>query len=448
MSTAAPDGEDAGRDVDVRTCVLAVVTGLLCGALAAAFRAGLAAAERLHAELIAGLAPVPDPGWLLLVVAAAAGASVAGWLTFRFAPEAAGSGIPQVEERLEDGVPVRWRRVLPVKFAGGMLALGSGLSMGREGPTVQMGGALADALARAAGAGPETVRTLLAAGAGAGLAAAFDAPLAGVVFVVEELRRPQVPRTWAAALLAALAANAVLRATATDRPIFDLPGAPPMSAVLLAWCVVVGVVAGVAGVAFNRVLASALALADRSRWPPWARGTAAGGLAGLLACVLPAVIADGEPVAERILRAQLPADGATGWLLGVAAGKLGLTVASYAAGAPGGIFAPLLVMGAALGAAIATVAGSSGAGAAVPALAMAGMTAMFVAVVRVPLTGIVLITEMTGAGTHVFGLALATVTALLVANGLREPPVYDALRARDRRRTAAARAGRTGPDTV
>ena len=421
--------------LDLRACVLAIGAGLVTGVLAAAFRVALAAAESRHVALVAAVLAVgPFGGWLAAIALSALVAGVAGWLVFRVAPETSGSGIPHVEARLADGQAMRWRRVVPVKFVGGVLSLGAGLSMGREGPTVQMGGAVADALARWAGSDAGTVRALLAAGAGAGLAAAFDAPLAGFVFVLEELRQSASVRTVSTGLLATLAANVALLALVGDAPAFALGDPPTLPPRVLPLAALVGALAGLLGVAFDRGLVAALDVADRLPVPRWTLTAAAGALAGAFTIAFVAVIGDGESVTEAILRNDVPS---LGWLAAVVPLKLGLTIASYASGAPGGIFAPLLLMGAALGGLVGQLAAPLVPTVALrPALAMAGMTGLFTAVVRAPLTGIVLIEEMTSGQQQILELSVAALAAYLVATALRDPPVYEALVARDARRAS------------
>ena len=156
--------------------VSALALGLLVGGLAGVFRLALVAANNSRRELLSASAALPVPVWLCSALISACGVALAVWLVRRHAPEAAGSGIQEIEGALDDVRPVRWRRVIPVKFVGGVLAIGSGMIAGREGPTVQMGGALGRMLSDTFRLHPDHARTLLAAGAGAGLTAAFNAP--------------------------------------------------------------------------------------------------------------------------------------------------------------------------------------------------------------------------------------------------------------------------------
>src|SRR5262249_39078399 len=182
------------------------------------------------------------PGWLGLAAVFAFGAGLASWLTVRFAPEAAGSGIPHVEETLVQGGRLRWKRLLPIKFVAGALALAAGLSLGGEGPTVHLGAALASALEGRLGAAPR--RALLAAGAAAGLTAAFSAPIAGAVFVLEELRVAPNLLMISTGLPAVLASYLVITAMLGSQPMFAMPAVAAPSRDPLPLFVVLGLGAG------------------------------------------------------------------------------------------------------------------------------------------------------------------------------------------------------------
>src|ERR1044071_5778965 len=167
----------------------AALVGLGAGLVAALFRAALAAGDALRNGLIAWAKSYPLWGWIFPILFSMTGAVLSVALVRRYAPEASGSGIPHLKGVLHRLRTLDWRRVLPVKFIAGTLAIGGGLALGREGPTVQMGGAVGDAVWSWLKSPPREHRTLIAAGAGAGLAAAFNAPLSGLIFVLEEVRR-------------------------------------------------------------------------------------------------------------------------------------------------------------------------------------------------------------------------------------------------------------------
>lgn len=413
--------------------VRAGLIGVCAGALAVAFRQALAASENGRERLLKNLHENhPDFGWLVLPVIGLAAGCLVGWMTQRFSPDAAGSGIPHLKGVMLHVRKLAWVRLVVVKFIGGVLGIGAGLSLGREGPTVQMGASMGKALAPVLRAPQADMPQLLSAGAGAGLAAAFNAPLAGLLFVVEELHRELSSRTAAGALVAAVCATVVTQAFTGDTPSFEVRGLEAMPLAALPLAVVIGVLGGMLGVAFNRaLLVTQSAVIAQQRVPRWALPGAAAALAGLAAWWLPGAVGGGHHVAEQVLGGTIGMG--LGALMLLIAAKLALTAISYASGAPGGIFAPMLLLGALCGAVCAHVAALTSpelAGLA-QVLAVLGMAAVFVGSVRTPLTGIVLISEMTGGYRLLFPICVASLSAYMIAEWLREPPIYDALLERD-----------------
>src|SRR5262249_60245138 len=187
----------------------AFLVGGLAGGIAVAFRWALEGGDPLRNRLILWAYHAPIWGWLLPVLLGALGAGLAVGLVHRVAPEAAGSGIPHVKGVLYWFRSMRWQAILLVKFVGGVVGISSGLALCREGPTVSMGSALGAAVAHGLRVSPRERQTLIAAGAGAGLAAAFNAPLAGLTFFLGELQRHFAPAVFCAAFVAGLAAQGV-----------------------------------------------------------------------------------------------------------------------------------------------------------------------------------------------------------------------------------------------
>jgi CIC family chloride channel protein len=414
----------------------AALVGLCAGLLAVAFRRALAVAEVGRGHLLGFLHGHPAWGWAVLPGIGLCAGGLVGWMTTRWAPEAAGSGIPHLKGVLLHVRTLHWRRLIPVKFFGGVLGIGAGLSLGREGPTVQMGAAVAQALAGPLGTPAGDLPQLLSAGAGAGLAAAFNAPLAGLLFVIEELHRELSSRTATGALVAAVCATVVTQWLAGNVPTFEAHGLAAMPLAALPLALVVGVSGGAAGVLFNKSLLRAQDMAQcLARIPRWAQPGVAGLAGGLLAWWLPDVLGGGQALAEQLLGGTISASLA---LLAVLfAVKLLFTSLSYGSGAPGGIFAPMLLLGAILGAIIARATAlvlPAHAGQA-QVLSVLGMAAVFIGSVRAPLTGIVLISEMTGGYDLLFPVCIAGLAAYLVAEGLRDPPIYDALLEADLKRS-------------
>ena len=238
--------------------LLAPIVGAAAGLVGAVFRLALERADRVRDALISWAHGERLLGFLIVAGACAVATLVAASLVRRFSPYASGSGIPHVEAVLNEQLPQAPFRIIPVKFVGGVLAIGSGLALGREGPSVQMGASMAHLFGKVFRRSWPDCRVLLAAGAGAGLATAFNAPIAGAVFVLEELVRRFEPRIAIVALGASATAISVSRMLLGDVPDFhveavDYPGVEtrPLYFVL-------GAAAGLLAIVYNRTLLATL----------------------------------------------------------------------------------------------------------------------------------------------------------------------------------------------
>jgi CIC family chloride channel protein len=359
------------------------LVGILAGVTAIIFQKGLEWSEWMRETIISIHSAHGWVGHLLAIIYCMGLIGLAAWLTHRFSPEAAGSGIPHVKGVLEGVRVLRWARVLVVKLVGGICAIGGGLSLGREGPTVHMGASVAAGVGEALRLPLRARRTLIAAGAGAGLAAAFNAPLAGFLFVLEELQKNMTATTYAAALVASACADVVTRLVVGERPSFRIVGypAPPLRSLPLV--IGLGLLAGLVGILFNRSL---LASVRAGRRLPKSRGILIALLAALAALYVPAVAGGGHRTAEIVLKGDYLYQGGIVLMIALMAAKFGLTMVSYASGVPGGIFAPMLVIGAFLGLAFGAACSHLPAewNAAPQAYAVIGMAALFVSVTRAP----------------------------------------------------------------
>lgn len=401
--------------------------GVAAGMVGATFRLSLSRADRMRDALIAAAHGYKFAGFLLVLVVCATATALAAWLVRRYSPHASGSGIPHVEAVLNGTLKPAPIRLIPVKFIGGVLAIGSGLALGREGPSVQMGASIANSIGRVFRRDWTDCRVLIAAGAGAGLATAFNAPMAGAVFVLEELVRQFEIRIAIVALGASATAIAVSRSILGELPDFHVGALAYAGAEIRPLFFMLGAVTGLVAVAYNRILLGTMAAADRlSSWPVELRAGLIGAAVGTLAWFAPGLVGGGDTITQRTLEdaetlAAIPA----AFLL-----RLGLGAVSYAAHTPGGLFAPMLVLGAQLGLSFGIVCGLV-----FPELhiqpegfAIVGMAAFFTGVVRAPLTGLVLVTEMTASVTMLLPMLGACFVAMLVPTLLRDPPLYDSLR--------------------
>lgn len=392
--------------------------GALVGVGVTAFRLLMGAIGTVRNGL--GEHPVIWYQWAYLPLIGLVGGLVAGQLAERFAPEAR-SGVSLVMAALaRPGQHLRARSVW-VTFFATAIAVGAGMSMGREGPAVQMGGGVGSWVA--ARTQSRQRRQLIAAGAGAGVAASFNAPLAGVLFVLESMLQDFSSLTLASAILASMTAAAIAQVAAGSAFLFDVP-APVYHASNLPWFLLLGAAAGVLGVVFLRCTWACQAWSERlaARWSRGWHPAVVGFLSGLLGLFLPQVLGGGLGVAQGSL------EGGIAWHLIplILAVRLGLTAMALGSGAPGGIFGPSLVMGSLLGLWMGkTVSfGMASLSPVVSGFAFAGMGAFAAAVTRTPVTSIVIVFEMTGNYTQILPLMAAVLSATLVAERLEPRNAY------------------------
>jgi CIC family chloride channel protein len=407
--------------------ILSVLVGAISGLAGAAFRLALQRADDLRNSLAQWAHGYGAAGFFLLLAATALAVGLAAWMVTRFSPESGGSGIPHVEDQLKK----RWSgdpaRIAPVKFCGGILAIGSGLALGREGPTVHIGASIGHLLAKIFHCGEHQSRVLLAAGAGAGLATAFNAPIAGPVFVLEELVGVfdiDVTIATVGASAGAISLSRVFLGQGTDFHIepLNFPGFGSVPAY-----VVLGVLLGFLGVLYNRAILLALVLSARFTTirVEW-RAALIGAAIGALTWFLPGLVGGGDSITQQVLsgNAVFPTLAAA-LLLRFVIGPV-----CYAARTPGGLFAPLLTIGSQAGLlfGILWCRWFNALGLQPREFALVGMAAFFGAVVRAPITAIILIVELTGSSNYFLAMLGATFASVTVATLLKDPPIYDSLR--------------------
>ena len=423
----APPADDPGRAGLVRLTLLAILGGAVTGLIGGVFRRLLAEAERLRTSLL-DWAREDALRWAVPVLLAAALVALARYLV-RLVPEAAGSGVQRVEAHIRGEVPAARGVVLPVKFVGGLLSLGSGMVLGREGPTVQMGASVGGFVSRRAKVSTHDTRTLSVALAGAGLGVAFSAPLGGAMFVFEEVAHAFRTRLVVATLAATTTALAVARYVVGAEPVLPVRGVDAGSTWLLLAYAVLGALLGALGVLYNRVVVAMLDVAEAvKRLAPEVKAALVGAFVMAVGLAAPWIIGGGDALNEALLVSTPP----LATLLAITVVRWFLGPLSYSVGTPGGLFAPLLVVGAAVGSLVAVASSSVAPGLALSStsFAVVGMSTFFAAVVRAPITGVVLIMEMTAQTALVVPMVVAAAVAVVVATLLKGPPVYDILRER------------------
>jgi CIC family chloride channel protein len=410
----------------------AVLVGALAGVLASAFRVALEQAEHWRDQAITRAGHWGLPAALLIGLV---GGGLGVWLVRRFAPHAGGSGIPQLKSILLREAEPEWKRLVPVKFLGGLLSTGGGLTLGREGPTVQMGSGVGQMVSEwfKVKVGDGERRALMSAGAGAGLGAAFNAPLSGLVFVLEELHGSFTPVMFVAAFLASVTGDIVARLLTNELPVFHLAAMGAPGVATLPWAALLGVLAGGFGVFFNRCLLVTLNFRERVvRWPPFAVGAVIGAIVGLAGWLTPGLAGSGGSLVQQAISGHLAVAALPLFIIA----RFALTMVSYSSGAAGGIFAPLLGLGALggllFGSGVQALPLLSASGLAPEIFCVLGMGALFTAIVRAPLTGIVLMIELTGSYSFMLPLLVSCLMAYGVAELMGNTPIYEALRLRSR----------------
>ncbi|MEO0456085.1 MAG: chloride channel protein [Cyanobacteria bacterium P01_A01_bin.114] len=406
----------------IQACIIGLVSGLTAVTLKQGIQWGVAWRSGWDTPL----------AFLVLPVLGLAGGLFAGALVERFGAEASGSGIPYVKAVL-GYVPLPLNlRVALVKLVGTLVAIASGLSLGRQGPTIQIGTALAAQLGQWIPTSPTFRRQLICAGAAAGLAAGFNAPIAGMLFVVEELLQDFSDLTLGTAILASFIGAVVSRllgGQGLNQAITTLP--THFALVDLPFMLLLGLLAGLFGALFSRGIFVGLAFAQRLKLSLPMRVGLAGLITALVGLVIPVAAQDNTGLREFLVTGDL------GWQLVLVAfvAKFGLTLLAYSSGAPGGVFAPALVLGSALGCLVGYLAqfmqGLPVVGDAVTenltTYALAGMGAFFSAVAQVPITSMVIVFEMTTDFNLVLPLMIGTAVAYLVSNRVASGSIYSRL---------------------
>jgi CIC family chloride channel protein len=402
--------------------VLTLLIGALVGLMAVAF---ILLTERVGMRLY----PVGGAAWHRVLIPVV-GSLVMGYLLYRYFPDARGSGIPQTKAALYAREGHITAATMFGKFFCTSATLASGIPLGREGPTVQVGAGIASVLGRHLGLRPEKVKALIPVAAAAAIAAAFNTPLAAVLFALEEIVGDLHAPVLGSVVLAAATSWGVLRLLLGNDPLFKVPQYQLVNPWEFAIYAVLGVAGGLVSVAFTKLL-----LGMRERFLRFPRGTLpfqpviGGVLVGVMGWFVPQVMGVGYEHVGAVLNGGM----ALRLMVLLLVLKLFAVTASYASGNAGGIFGPSLFLGAMLGGTIGTVAHNlfpyhvATAG----AYALVGMGTVFAGIVRAPMTSVVMIFEITRDYAVIVPLMISNLVSLFIASRLQKQPIYEALARQD-----------------
>lgn len=402
--------------------VLSILIGALTGLAVVAF---ILLTERLGMRLY----PVGSAAWRRVLIPVA-GSLGMGYLLFRYFPDARGSGVPQTKAALyaRDGV-ITFRTVIG-KFFCTAATLASGIPLGREGPSVQVGGGIASLLGRRLGLRPENVKALIPVGAAAAIAAAFNTPLAAVVFALEEIVGDMNAPVLGSVVLASATSWLVLRLFLGNNPLFQVPQYQLVHPIEFLLYAVLGVVGGFVSVAFTKLLLGMrLWFRTLPTWTRWFQPAAGGVVAGLIAWRVPQVLGVGYGYVGDALNNNM----ALKLMALLVVFKLVAVTTSYASGNAGGIFGPSLFIGAMLGGTLGSVAHHFWPAytAAPGAYALVGMGTLFAGILRAPMTSVLMIFETTHDYAVIVPLMISNMVSFFISSRLQSEPIYEALANQD-----------------
>lgn len=399
-----------------------IVVGAISGAFVVLFRYLLTYAEVLLSMV---LSYGKNHLWLIPVwFAFLAAAAFVVALLVKWEPFISGSGIPQVEGEMMGELDPCWWRVLAAKMTGGLLAIGCGLSLGREGPSIQLGAMAAKGLSRLTQRTRTEEKLLITCGASAGLSAAFNAPIAGVLFSLEEVHKHFSPELLLSTLASSITADFISRNVFGLQPIFNFQITNMMPLSTYGYVIAFGVIIGAMGVLYNNCLSLTQDLYLKIPFQP-VRVLIPFLLAGIFGFTYPYVLGGGHPLVETLTTDQM----VLGALIVLLIAKFSFSMISFGCGAPGGIFLPLLVMGAVSGSIYYHAVGlaADSLNGLLDNFIILGMAGYFSAIVRAPITGVILISEMTGSFSHLLTLSIVSLVAYVIPDMFHTAPVYDQL---------------------
>ena len=400
------------------------VVGIAAGLVVLLYRVLLEYAGR-GMELVLEYArryPVLAGTWFFVLFAIAC---IVGKLV-KYEPMISGSGIPQVEGEMMGKLDQVWWKVLPAKFLGGFLSLFSGLSLGREGPSIQIGAMVGKAVSKALKREKTEERYLLTCGASAGLAAAFHAPLAGVMFSLEEIHKNFSVSVLVSVMTASITADYISSEFLGFTSVFQFDIGTEIAPQYYGHIVILGILLGIMGAFYNKMTMWVQGLYFKAKGlNETTRLLIPFLLAGVLGLVMPQVLGSGHELIDMAAQGNMVLKALAVLFLV----KFLFSLICFGSGAPGGIFFPLLVLGALLGGMYSTFAAEyMGLDPSyISNFVLLAMAGYFTAIVRAPITGIILIFEMTGQVSQMLYMSLVSIVAYLVASGLKSEPIYESL---------------------
>lgn len=341
-------------------------------------------------------------------------------------PLISGSGIPQLEGELAGKIEAKWWRVLSAKFIGGFLSNFSGLALGREGPSIQLGAMAGKGVGKILKRNKTEERYLLTCGASAGLAAAFHAPLAGVMFALEEVHKHFSAALLISVMTSSIAADYVMSTILGMKPVFSFNIHSTLPTQYYWMVVILGIVLGLLGAFYNKALLFVQGLYNRSKYlNTYTKLLIPFTLAGILGFTVPQLLGSGDTIVDLLIEGKLTMS----VILILLVSKFLFAITCFGSGAPGGIFFPLLVIGCLIGGAFAnfSVAYFGLEATYINNFILLAMAGYFTAIVRAPVTGIILIFEMTGSLNNLLSIAIVTIVAYIVADLLKSKPIYESL---------------------
>jgi CIC family chloride channel protein len=415
------------RSTTVGPLAMAVAVGVMSGVGAIVLRWMIRAVQWLFFDQGTRLGPVlglPIPSWVVTVAAPAVGMVIVAEMVRWWAPEARGHGVPEVQF----AVRMRGGRIRPrvalVKAVASALSIGSGGSVGREGPIVQIGSSLGSAVAQAAGMGAEEVKLMVAAGAAGAIGATFNAPIAGVLFALEVILGSFAARSFGLVVVASVSATAVAQSALGTEPAFRLVEQFEfLSNWELGLYLLLGAVAGVVSLLYVRSVYGMEDWFDRWRARRWVKAVAGGLVVGLLGTFGSThLFGVGHEGVELAMAGEL----SVRLMFALVFMKIFATSVTLGAGGSGGVFAPALFIGAMMGGAFGTVADAwlPGIAATPGAYALVGAAAVFGASTHAPMTAIIILFEMTDNYRIILPLMFSVVLAQLIASRIDPDSIY------------------------